>query len=76
LRYLREFKSPGYPLLIGPSRKSFIGNLLELPVDERLEGTLAAIACGIQNGADFVRVHNIQETFRAVKIADKICGKG
>jgi len=75
LRYLKEFKSAGYPLLVGPSRKSFIGNLLNLPVDERLEGTLAAVTGSVLNGADIVRVHDVKETYRAVRVADKIVGK-
>lgn len=75
IRYLEEFKSAGYPILVGPSRKSFIGNLLNLPVEERLEGTLAAVACSIQNGADILRVHDVKETVRAAKVADKIIGK-
>ncbi len=75
IRYLNEFKSAGYPLLVGPSRKSFIGNLLDLPADERLEGTLAAVTASILNGADIVRVHDVKETFRAVRVADEIIGK-
>ncbi len=75
LRYLEEFKSLGQPILVGPSRKSFIGNLLNLPVDERLEGTISSIACSIMNGANIVRVHDIKETYRTIKIADKIMGK-
>ncbi len=75
IRYLEEFKSAGFPILVGPSRKSFIGNLLNLPVEERLEGTLASIVCSVMNGVDIVRVHDIKETYRAVKVADKIFGK-
>jgi len=75
IRYLEEFKSNGNPLLVGASRKSFIGNLMNLPVDERLEGSLASIVCSIQNGADIVRVHDVKESYRAVKVADKIAGK-
>jgi len=74
LRYLTEFKSLGYPILIGPSRKSFIGKVLDLPPEERLEGTLAAIAVGVQNGADVVRVHDVKATVRAVRIAENIRG--
>ena len=75
-RYLDEFKSIGYPLLVGPSRKSFIGNLLDLEPAQRLEGTLAAAACAVLNGADMVRVHDVKEVQRAVKVADAIYGKG
>ncbi len=75
LRYLREFKSLGFPILVGPSRKSFIGNLLDLPVQERVEGSLAAVCCAIMNGANIVRVHDVKETVRAVKVADAIVGR-
>lgn len=75
IQYLEEFKFAGYPLLLGASRKSFIGNLLDLPVDQRLEGSLAAVACGIMNGAGIVRVHDVKETCRVVKVTDKIIGK-
>ena len=54
------------------SRKSFIGNILNLPVNERLEGTAASVAIGIMNGADIVRVHDIKEMKRVIKIADAI----
>lgn len=75
LKHLKEFKSPGYPLLIGTSRKSFIGNILDLPVDQRLEGTLATITAGIMNGADIIRVHDVKEAVRVIKVTDKIIGK-
>ena len=60
------------PILVGPSRKSFIGNVLELPANERLEGTAAAVALSIQNGAQIVRVHDVKEIKRVVKITDAI----
>lgn len=72
LRRLREFKSLGYPLLLGASRKSFIGTVLNLPVEERLEGSLAAAVIGILNGADILRVHDVKETKRAAAIADAV----
>ena len=72
LARLDAFRALGCPLLIGPSRKSFIGALLDLPADERLEGTLAAIVCAIWNGAHIVRVHDVREAVRAVRIADAI----
>ncbi|HMA61559.1 MAG TPA: dihydropteroate synthase [bacterium] len=75
LRHLNEFKSLGQPLLIGPSKKSFLGKLLDLPVDQRLEGTLAAVTAGIMNGADIVRVHDLSQAVEAVQVADKIYGK-
>ena len=75
LRYLKEFESLGQPILIGLSRKSLIGNMLDLPVDQRLEGSLAGLAAAIINGASIVRVHDVKESVRAVKIADAIAGK-
>lgn len=69
---LSEFKSMGLPILLGASRKSFIGNILNLSVTERLEGTIAAITVGIINGANIVRVHDVKEISRAARIADAI----
>jgi dihydropteroate synthase len=75
IRNLQDFKCLGYPILVGPSRKSFIGKALNLPVQERLEGTLAAVTACILNGADIVRVHDVKETMRAAHVADFIAGK-
>ncbi len=73
LRHLPELKSLGYPLLVGTSRKSFIGQLLGgLPPEERLEGTLATLALAVAWGADAVRVHDVKEAVRAVRIADAL----
>ena len=74
IRELKQICAMGYPILLGPSRKSFIGASLNLPVEERLEGTLASITAGIMNGANIIRVHDVKETFRAVKIIEKIMG--
>jgi dihydropteroate synthase len=76
IRRLGEFKSLGYTLILGPSRKSFIGKILDLPVDERVEGTAAAVALGIANGADIVRVHDVKEMVRVARVADSITAKG
>lgn len=75
LRRLSEFKDLGCPILVGPSRKSFLGNVLNLPPEDRLEGTAAAVAMAIQNGAHIVRVHDVQEMSRVCRIADLITGK-
>jgi len=72
LRRLDEFKQLGFPLLLGVSRKSFIGYTLNLPPDQRLEGTLAACVIGIQRGADILRVHDVQPIVRAARMADAI----
>ncbi|MFQ5954918.1 MAG: dihydropteroate synthase [Kiloniellales bacterium] len=69
---LDRFKALGYPLLIGPSRKSFIGYTLDLPADERIEGTAAAVAIGIARGADMVRVHDVRQMARVARMADAI----
>lgn len=74
IRELGQICAMGYPVLLGPSRKSFIGKALCLPVEERLEGTLASITAGILNGARIVRVHDVKEARRAVTIAEKIIG--
>ena len=73
LKNLRIFTGLGLPVLVGPSRKAFIGNVNGgLPPDERLEGTLAALSASILNGADIVRVHDVKEAVRAARVADAI----
>ena len=72
LRRLREFESFKLPLLVGPSRKSFIGQVLDLPLTQRLEGTLAACAVAVMNGASILRVHDVQETRRVVDMVHNI----
>ena len=74
IRKLNIFAELGYPILIGPSRKSFIGLTLDLPVDDRLEGTSAAITASIMNGARIIRVHDVLEMKRVQIISDKIRG--
>lgn len=69
---LKELKSLKCPLLLGTSRKSFIGNILDLPSEDRLEGTLATNIIGAMNGYDIVRVHDVKEHVRALKVTDKI----
>jgi dihydropteroate synthase len=85
LRHLEELKALGRPILLGSSRKSFIGWVLDLtpeqrsnkvafvaPSDQRLEGTAATIAIGIANGGDIVRVHDVKEMARVCKMSDAI----
>jgi dihydropteroate synthase len=72
MRKLNELNSLGMPVLLGTSRKSMIGNVLDLPVDERVEGTAATVALGIAAGADFVRVHDIKEMVRVARMTDAI----
>jgi dihydropteroate synthase len=73
LARLAEFRALGYPILVGPSRKSFLGSLASrLPVEERLEGTLAAVATAVTNGAGVVRVHDVRECRRVVDVVHAI----
>jgi dihydropteroate synthase/2-amino-4-hydroxy-6-hydroxymethyldihydropteridine diphosphokinase len=67
-----ELKALGFPILIGPSRKSFIGYTLDLPPDQRIEGTAAAVAISIARGADIVRVHDVEPLARVAKMTDAI----
>ena len=69
---LDEVRALGYPVLLGPSRKSFIGFTLDLPADDRIEGTAATIAVGIARGADIIRVHDVKEMSRVAKMTDAI----
>jgi len=69
---LDEVSALGYPVLLGPSRKSFIGFTLDLPPDQRIEGTAATIAVGITRGADIIRVHDVKEMARVAKMTDAI----
>ena len=69
---LDRFKSMGYPILLGTSRKSFIGHTLDFPPDERLEGTAATVAIGIDRGADVVRVHDVKAMVRVARMVDAI----
>jgi len=67
-----QVRDLGYPILIGPSRKSFIGYTLNLPQDQRVEGTAAAVAVAIVRGADIVRVHDVEMMSRITKMTDAI----
>lgn len=69
---LDEICQLGYPVLIGPSRKSFIGYSLDLPPDQHLEGTAAAVAVGITRGVDIVRVHDVAAMLRLMRMTDAI----
>lgn len=70
---LDEIRDLGYPVLLGPSRKSFIGHTLNLPPDQRLEGTAAAVAIGIVRGADIIRIHDVEAMVRVARMTDAIC---
>lgn len=72
LRRLASFKDLGVPILIGLSRKSFLGEILDLPTSARLEGTIAANAIAIANGADIIRVHDVKEGRRTADVAFRL----
>ncbi len=72
IRELDKFETLKYPITLGVSRKSFIGKILDLPVEERLEGSLAVAVLGLQKGAKVFRVHDVKETIRAIRIAEKV----
>ena len=72
---LQEISNMGYPLLLGTSRKSLIGNVLDLPVEERLEGTSATVCYGIEKGCHIMRVHDVKEIARATEMMDVLTGK-
>ncbi|MGH9798285.1 MAG: dihydropteroate synthase, partial [Candidatus Polarisedimenticolia bacterium] len=74
LRRLHVLRSLGRPILIGASRKSFIGGTLELPVAERLEGSLAAEALAIAGGAAIIRAHDVRAAVRVARLCDTVLG--
>jgi dihydropteroate synthase len=69
---LDAIRALGFPVLLGPSRKSFIGMTLDLPPEERVEGTAATVAIGIDRGADIIRVHDVREMKRVARMTDRI----
>ncbi|EEL52562.1 Dihydropteroate synthase [Bacillus cereus Rock3-44] len=76
MRNLEQLHVLGYPVLLATSRKSFIGHVLDLPVEERLEGTGASICLGIEKGCEMIRVHDVKEMARMAKMMDAMIGKG
>ncbi|MBO1515150.1 dihydropteroate synthase [Metabacillus bambusae] len=76
MRHLDSFVQLGYPVLLGTSRKSFIGHVLDLPPIERLEGTGATICLGIEKGCQIIRIHDVLEMSRMAKMMDAMLGKG
>lgn len=75
MQKLPQLAALGYPVLLATSRKRLIGAVLDLPVEERLEGTLATCAYGVQQGCHMMRVHDVKETVRTVKMIDALVGK-
>lgn len=76
MRNLDKLVATGYPVLLAPSRKRMIGTALDLPVDERMEGTGAAVCYGIQKGCQMIRVHDVKDISRMAKMMDALLGKG
>ncbi len=72
IRRLREFRVLNKPILVGTSRKSFIGKVLNLSADDRLDGTAATVAVAIANGADIIRVHDVREMAKVAHMTDAI----
>lgn len=72
LNRVDEIRALGYPILLGPSRKSFIGYTLDLPPDDRIEGTAATVSVGIVRGADIIRVHDVPEIIRVIRMTDAL----
>lgn len=75
MRNLDKLVGLGYPVLLGTSRKSMIGNVLDLPVTERMEGTGATVCYGIQQGCQIIRIHDVKEMSRMAKMMDALIGK-
>jgi dihydropteroate synthase len=76
MRNLETFSQLGYPVLLGTSRKTFIGRILDLPPSDRMEGTGATVCLGIEKGCSIVRVHDVQSIARMAKMMDAMLGKG
>jgi len=72
IKRLDEIRALGYPVLLGPSRKSFIGYTLDLPPDDRIEGTAAAVSVGITRGADIIRIHDVAKIIRSIRMTDAL----
>lgn len=75
MQHLQDIANRGHPLLLGTSRKSLIGHVLGLPVEERLEGTAATVSFGIERGCHIMRVHDVKEMVRLVNMMDVLIGK-
>lgn len=75
MQHLEQFVALGYPVLLGTSRKSLVGKVLNVPVSERLEGSLATVCYGLERGCHMVRVHDVKETSQTVRMMDVLTGK-
>ena len=72
MNHVEKLLELGYPVLLGTSRKSMIGKTLDLPVDERVEGTVATTVMGVMKGCSIIRVHDVKENYRAMKMTQAI----
>jgi dihydropteroate synthase len=70
IKRLKDFKTLGKPILMGASRKDFIGKVLDAGVTDRMEGTMAVTAMSIMNGADIIRIHDVKENVRVARMTD------
>ena len=75
MQHLEKLVEMGYPVLLATSRKTMIGKVLNLPVEERLEGTAATVSFGIMHGCHMVRVHDVKEIARTTRMMDVMIGK-
>ena len=75
MQHLKDLVEVGYPVLLATSSKRLIGNVLQLPVNERMEGTGATVCYGIQQGCHMVRVHDVKEITRMTRMMDVLVGK-
>ena len=75
MKHVDSIQTLGYPVLLGTSRKSMIGLTLDLPADQREEGTLATTVIGMMKGCSFVRVHDVKANYRAIKMTEAIMRK-
>lgn len=76
VRHLERLVELGYPVLLATSRKGFIGRALDLPTDQRVEGTMVTTVIGVEKGASFVRVHDVKENLRAIRMTQAIMREG
>ena len=75
IHHVDQLLTLGYPVLLGTSRKSVIGLTLDLPASERMEGTVATSVIGVMKGCAFVRVHDVRENARAIRMTEAVLGK-
>ena len=75
IHHLEDLHRLGFPVLLGTSRKSVIGRTLDLPTEQRVEGTIATSVIGVMKGCAFVRVHDVKENYRAIRMTEAVLGR-